>query len=104
MKQAELYEGNGRVIFSDEDISALLTRDESVVTAQFAETTAIVIGDRAFSPYWIYSRSFDDYRKEGITPQMIQKNPTSLIIPLSRRIITTVPQPKIHSSSSERKG
>jgi hypothetical protein len=69
------YRGRGHLqnVYTDEEIAALLTRDEAIITAQFAEETAIIIGDRAFSPVWIYYNSLNDIRAEGITPQMIQE-------------------------------
>jgi hypothetical protein len=70
-EQAELYEGNRTAVFSDEGIAALLTRDEAIITAQFATEHAIVIGDRAYSPYWIYLHTPADYQAAGITPEML---------------------------------
>ena len=61
------------IIFTEDDIKALLSRDEAIVTAQFAEETAIVIGDRAYAPVWLYYHTPDDYRKAGITPEMLEE-------------------------------
>ena len=60
-------------IFTDEEIAALLTRDPAIVTAQFAEETAIVIEDRAFSPIWLYLHTPEDYEEVGITPEMVEE-------------------------------
>jgi len=75
-KNNDFYENIGGAeenIFSDEDVAALLSRDKVKITAQFAESTAIVIGDRAFSPYWLYYHTPETYREAGITPQMLQE-------------------------------
>jgi hypothetical protein len=60
-------------IYSDEDIDALLTRDEAIITAQFAEDVAIVIEDRTFSPAWLYLHTAKDYEEVGITPEMVRE-------------------------------
>jgi hypothetical protein len=65
--------GHEDKIFTDFDIATLLTRDEAIITAQFAEETAIVLGDRAFSPAWVYLHTPADYARAGITPAMIQE-------------------------------
>jgi hypothetical protein len=59
-------------IFSSADLEALLSRDEKIITAKFATKQAIVIGDRAYSPIWLYSHSSDDYKAAGITQGMIE--------------------------------
>jgi len=61
------------LIFTDEDIAALLTRCEETVTAQFATEAAIVIGNKAFSPSWINLHSLEEVRSVGITPRMIEE-------------------------------
>jgi uncharacterized protein YneR len=67
------YWDNHDLILTNEEIAALLTRDETIVTAHFAEETAIVIGDRAFAPVWVYYSTPADYKRVGITPQTIQE-------------------------------
>ena len=59
------------LIFTQADIDALLSRDPVIVTAQFARQTAIVIGDRAFSPYWLYMHTPAQWHEAGITPEMV---------------------------------
>jgi hypothetical protein len=60
-------------VFTDEDIQALLSRDETIITAQFATEYAIVIEGRAFSPAWVYLHTPEDYEAVGITPEMIEE-------------------------------
>ena len=62
-----------RPFFTDEEIEILLTRDEAKVLAHFALEQTIVIGDRAYAPVWLYYHTPDDYRKAGITPEMLEK-------------------------------
>lgn len=60
-------------VFTENDIEALLSRDEVKITEQFAATTAIVVENKAFSPAWLYLNQPSDYAKEGITPEMIEE-------------------------------
>ena|GEM_PF-2362602 len=60
-------------IFSDEDIEALLSRDFEKITAQFAESTAIIIAENAYSPFWLYTNTPDAYKSAGITTDMISE-------------------------------
>jgi hypothetical protein len=60
-------------IFSDKDVEALLSRDFEKITAQFAERTAIVIADRAYSPYWLYIHTPEEWQRVGITPEMVEE-------------------------------
>ena len=62
---------NFSLMFSDEDIAALLSREAEKVNAQFAEVTVIAIGDSVYTPDWLYLNKPDDYRAAGITPEMV---------------------------------
>jgi hypothetical protein len=57
-------------IFPDE-IAAILSRCEAIMLAQFASPYAIVIGDRVYSPMWIYSNTVEGWDAVGITPEMV---------------------------------
>jgi hypothetical protein len=61
------------IVFSPEDISVLLSRCEATVLAHFASPYAIVIGDRIYSPAWVYRNTTEGYRVAGITQKMIQE-------------------------------
>ena len=61
------------IAFSQEDIDALLTRDEAIVTAHFATDEAIITNNNIFSPYWLYCHTPEDYEEAGITPEMIEE-------------------------------
>ena len=58
-------------IFNDDEISALLSRDAERVNAVFANEHAIVIGDKAIPPAWLYLHTPEDYARVGITPEMV---------------------------------
>ena len=62
-----------RQIFSQEDIDALLTRDEAIVTAHFATNAAIITDNNIFTPFWLYCHTAEDYEEAGITPEMIEE-------------------------------
>ena len=58
-------------IYFDEDIAALLSRDETIITEYFAESAAIVIEGKAYPGMWLYLHTPDDYEAAGITPEML---------------------------------
>ena len=58
--------------YTDEEIEILCSFDEARLLAHFASKFAIVIGDRAYPPAWLYYHSPEDYIKVGITPEMIE--------------------------------
>ena len=53
--------------YTDEQINILLSGDKAQITAAFASDYAIVKGERAYSPLWLYRRSYDEWREAGIT-------------------------------------
>lgn len=61
------------LFFTEEEIAALLTRDEAIVLAQFASDKSIIIGDKAYPPNWVYTHTPEDYEEVGITPEMIEE-------------------------------
>ena len=58
-------------VFTDEDIRILLSRDEEAVLRHFALDTTFVVGNRAYSPLWLYAHTVEDYTRVGITPEMV---------------------------------
>jgi hypothetical protein len=56
---------------TDEEIDIICSLDETRLLAHFASEYAIVIGDRAYPPAWLYLRTPDDYERVGITPEMV---------------------------------
>ncbi len=61
-----------RKAFSDEEIDLLLGNDEEAVMAHFASRNTIVIGNKGYSPKWMYRHTLKDYEAEGITPEMVE--------------------------------
>jgi hypothetical protein len=57
--------------YTDEEIDILCSLDETRLLAHFASEYAIVIGDRAYPPAWLYLNTPEDYAEAGITPEMV---------------------------------
>ena len=60
-----------RKAFTDEEIDLLLGDDDAKAMACFASPSTIVIGNRGYSTKWMYDHSIEDYKAEGITPEMV---------------------------------
>ena len=60
-----------RIPFTDEEIDILLGDDAAAAMAKFASPDTIVIGDRGYSPRWMYYHDAGDYAAAGITPEMV---------------------------------
>jgi hypothetical protein len=60
-------------IFFDDDIAALLSRDEATVLSHFATEHVIVIDDKVYSPAWLYMHSVEDYEAVGISREMVEE-------------------------------
>jgi hypothetical protein len=59
--------------YTEEDKAVLLTQDEATILAHFANSYAVVIRDKVYTPEWIYTQTIEGYRAAGITPAMIQE-------------------------------
>lgn len=59
--------------FTDAEMEALLSRDTAKVLEQFATEYSIVIGDKVYSPMWLYLHTPEDYANEGIAPEMVEE-------------------------------
>ena len=59
--------------YTEEDIEVLLSGDITAITAHFASPYSIVIGDKIYSPYWVYCHTAEEYEAEGITPEMLSE-------------------------------
>jgi hypothetical protein len=57
-------------LYTKEDKSVLLTQDEATILAHFASPYAIVIGDKVYTPAWLYTHTVEGWHAVGITPQM----------------------------------
>lgn len=62
-----------QIAISEEDLDIILSKDEKRIIDHFASEYSIVIGDKIYSPQWIYEHSSTDYEQVGITPIMIEE-------------------------------
>lgn len=60
-------------LMTRQDLEVLFSGDEEAVARTLASEYTIVVGDRMYSPYWLYRHSVDDYIAAGIPPQEIKK-------------------------------
>ncbi|MDR2531531.1 MAG: hypothetical protein LBC82_01655 [Oscillospiraceae bacterium] len=60
-------------IFTEKEIEAFLSRDSVKVLEQFASLFAIVVGDRIYSPVWLYIHTPEEWQLVGITPEMVEE-------------------------------
>ncbi len=59
-------------LMSDSELIELIySGDESAIISKYVNEFTIVIGERFYSPYWLYVHSIEDYKKAGITPDML---------------------------------
>ena len=53
------------------DIGTIISSDFAYTTRFFSNIYAIVIGEKTYSPNWVYTHTAEDYRKAGITADML---------------------------------
>lgn len=58
-------------ILTEEEQTLVLSGTEEEVLAYFASAYTIVLGDRFYSPEWVYENSETDYADAGITPERL---------------------------------
>ncbi len=73
VKSANSYENDEDYTLTAEDIEVIYSGDRNAIAQYFAAEYAIVSGDRAYSPMWLYEHTTEAYRKAGITPEMISE-------------------------------
>jgi hypothetical protein len=59
--------------FADDEIALFLSRDMEAILAKYATDYVIIIGEEAFTPFWLYVNEPYDYETVGITPEMIEE-------------------------------
>ncbi|MBQ9384594.1 MAG: hypothetical protein IJT87_10200 [Ruminiclostridium sp.] len=61
------------MIFSEEEINALVSGDEAAIIPLFISDCSIWVreNDYVISPKWLYYHTAEDYRAAGVTPEMI---------------------------------
>ena len=60
-----------RRAFTPEEIDLLLGDDQAAAMAHFASPGTIVIGEKGYSPKWMYDHTLEAWKAEGITPEMV---------------------------------
>ena len=60
------------MIYTDEELAALRSEDRNKIAETFASEYCIVIGEKVFSPKWLYYHTGDDYTKAGITAAQVE--------------------------------
>ncbi len=60
-------------LISRHDLDVFFSGDEEAIARTLASEYTIVVGDRMYSPYWLYRHSIDDYITAGITPEEIKE-------------------------------
>lgn len=68
-----LHSDDPRIAISEDDINIILSRDEKAIIERFASDYSIVIGNKIYSPQWIYENSVDSYKETEITADMIKE-------------------------------
>ncbi len=69
----ELSQDDEPDYMNETDLQILLSRDEAAILSHFKSDASIVIGDRIYSPQWVYENSLRAYRDAGITPEMLKE-------------------------------
>lgn len=71
--EAEINMENEPTLMRREDLDILLSKDVSAILAHFSSDESIVIGDRIYSPQWIYENTIEAYKNEGISPFILRQ-------------------------------
>lgn len=65
----EYYLNDNYITYADLDI--IFSGDVELITKTFANDLSIVVGDRIYTPEWLYTHSIEEYRAAGITAEDI---------------------------------
>lgn len=65
----EYYLNDGMITYADLDV--IFSDDVALITRTFASDFSIAVGDRIYSPEWLYMHSPDEYSAAGITAEDI---------------------------------
>lgn len=60
-------------LISRAELDILYSGDEEAIARTVASDYAIVVGDKIYSPYWLYLHSVEDYAAAGIDPMEIKR-------------------------------
>ncbi|MCR4644341.1 MAG: C39 family peptidase [Oscillospiraceae bacterium] len=63
----------GTVSLTDDELNLILTASEKDILSYFVTEYPIVVGDRFYTPKWLFEHTAEEYAEAGITPEMISK-------------------------------
>ncbi len=71
--EAEINMENEPTLMRQNDLDILLSKDVPKILSYFSSDESIVIGDRIYSPQWIYENTIEAYKNEGISPFILRQ-------------------------------
>lgn len=71
--EAEINMENEPNLMRQNDLDILLSKDVPKILSHFSSDESIVIGDRIYSPQWIYENTIEAYKNEGISPFILRQ-------------------------------
>lgn len=60
------------VSLRQDELDAIVSGNQSAMLYDFVNIECIIVGDRFYTPKWVYEHSIEDYQAAGITPEMMQ--------------------------------
>lgn len=70
---AYLNSSNPQVKITEQELDIILHGTEAEVIDYFASDYSIVVDDKIYCPFWIYTHTPAAYEEAGITPEMLQQ-------------------------------
>lgn len=73
ISKEDFIKANESFVYTDEEIDLLFNPDEEYVLDRIVNPYAVRIGHKIYTPFWLATHTADDYRAEGITPEMLSE-------------------------------
>jgi beta-lactamase regulating signal transducer with metallopeptidase domain len=70
---AHLTSDNWQTRVTEEELDLILHGSEADIVSYFASEYSIVVGDKIYSPHWVYTHTIAAYKQAGITPEALQQ-------------------------------
>jgi hypothetical protein len=70
---AHLTSDNWQTRVTEEELDLILHGSEAEIVSYFASDYSIVVGDKIYCPYWVYTHTPTAYKQAGITPEALQQ-------------------------------
>jgi beta-lactamase regulating signal transducer with metallopeptidase domain len=70
---AHLTSDNWQTRVTEEELDLILHGSEADIVSYFASDYSIVVGDKIYSPHWVYTHTIAAYKQAGITPEALQQ-------------------------------